>query len=82
MTTPLLPAMKAAVFSATKEEADLTHDQQEILGRIYTNYITESRDKIAALISDSSFGGQFIESRILSLLEQTRPYTKILAEEG
>ncbi|WP_409251185.1 heptaprenyl diphosphate synthase component 1 [Bacillus sp. SCS-153A] len=79
--TPLHTSLKSTIFPADATSA-LTLEQKQKLGRIYTGYIIESRDKIAELLQSESYDGQFIEGRILSLLEHTRPYTKIFAEEG
>ncbi|WP_456274226.1 heptaprenyl diphosphate synthase component 1 [Bacillus sp. AK031] len=80
--TPLLSAMKAIVLFSTKEESRMAFNHKEVLGRIMTHYITESKDKISDMLRDSSFDGLLIENRIGELLEQARPYTKIFAEEG
>lgn len=79
--TPLLSSIKSALF-AGGTDLSLTLEQKQKLGRIYTGYIIESREKISEMLRSESFDGQFIEGRILSLLEHTRPYTKIFAEEG
>ncbi|RIW33154.1 heptaprenyl diphosphate synthase [Bacillus salacetis] len=79
--TPLLPSLNTAL-SAGEASPPLPVLQKQKLGRVFTGYILESRDRISKMMRSESFDGQFIEGRILSLLEQTRPYTKIFAEEG
>jgi heptaprenyl diphosphate synthase len=79
--TSLLPSIKSALYSGDTNPS-LTLEQKQGVGRVYKDYIIDSRDKIAEVLHSESFDGQFIKGRILSLIEQTRPYTKIFAEEG
>jgi heptaprenyl diphosphate synthase len=79
--TPLLPSLTSALFSGDTGSS-LSLLQKQEMGRLFTGYIIESRDKIAEMLRSESVDVRFNENRILSLLEQTRSYTKIFAEEG
>ncbi|WP_421379247.1 heptaprenyl diphosphate synthase component 1 [Bacillus salacetis] len=79
--TLLLPSIKSSLYPGDRGSS-LTLEQKQKVGSIYTGCIIESRDKIVEMLRSESFDGHFIEGRILSLLEHTKPYTKIFAEEG
>lgn len=79
--TAVQPSVRAALLlqDALPSVRGSVNQQLE---EIFTGYINGSRERIAVLLRNQSLECLDVESRIQSLLKQSRPDTKIFAEEG
>lgn len=85
LSSGIMTAVQPSVRAVLLLQDDLPSVRGSVnqqLEEIFTGYINESRDRIAVLLRNQSLKCLDVESRIQSLLKQSRPDTKIFAEEG